>query len=96
MTGSKLTRDTRENKRLSMIVFYFCELKKLRRLMVENQEESEEILDLLYKSRILPINLLEGLGVDPLTAEAFFIFDGLITPDFLESFRKTESRKFWG
>lgn len=95
MTGSKLARDTKENKRLSNIAFYFDELKKLRKLMFENQDDPEEVLDLLYESRVLPISLLEDLDVDLLTAATFFIFDGKLTPDFVESFRRTESRKFW-
>lgn len=94
MTGSELVRDTRENKRLSNVAFYFDELKKLRKLMSENRD-SEEVLDLLYEARIQLISILEELGVDLLTAEAFFTFDGRLTPDFIETFRKTESRKFW-
>lgn len=95
MAGSKLPRDRRENIRLGNIAFYLSELKRLRKLMAEYKEEPEEVLDLLYEARIIPVTLLEELGVDRLTPEAVFTFDGLITPDFLESFRKTGSRKFW-
>ncbi len=86
-----LRRDTKENIRLAKIANLFSYLKDLRQLCKENREH----LVFLMEFREVPIYQLEELEVDRLTSEAVFVLDGLITPDFLESFRKTESKRFW-
>lgn len=94
MTGSKLKRDIKENIRLSKLAWYFTELKRLRGLMAENKD-NEQVLDILYGAHEIPVSLLEDYGVTRTVGESVFIFDGILTPAFIESFRKTESRKFW-
>ncbi len=87
-----LKRDTKENIRLSKIAQYFTELKMLRKTCKENMEHYK----FLKEFKEMPIVILEGLGVDRFFSEAVFIFDGVLTPEFIESFRQTESRPFWG
>ncbi len=89
MTGLK--RDVKENIRLAKIAQYFTELKQIRRFCKENREH----LGFLKEFRETPITLLEELGVDRLTSETLFTLGGLITSEFLEQFRQTESRSFW-
>ncbi|MBI2601402.1 hypothetical protein HYW42_05650 [Candidatus Daviesbacteria bacterium] len=95
MTGFKLPRDKKENIRLFRIYEIFSDLKKLRSLMTENKG-NQKVLEFLYEFREMPIAQLEAEGVDRMTSEALFIFDGVLTPEFIESFRQTESRPFWG
>lgn len=86
-----LKRDTKENIRLSKIAQYLTELKELRRLCKENREH----LNFLKEFKEEPISLLQGLAVDWEISEKVFVLDGVLSPDFIESFRKTASRRFW-
>lgn len=93
LTGSKtkLERDAKENIRLSKIAYQLSDLKKLRQLLKENKEHYHFLIE--FKE--IPIKLLEDLGVLRSLAEAFLIYNPPLTPEFIETFRKTESRKFW-
>lgn len=92
-TGSKikLERDVKENIRLSKIAQYFTELKQLRKLL----EENREYYDFLIEFKEMPIKQLENLGIPKILAETILIYDTILTPEIIETFRETESRKFW-
>lgn len=86
-----LPLDRKENIRLSKIAAQFTDLKKLHVLIEENPEHKEFLTEFAE----LPYFLLGELNVDRQKAEAAFISDGLLTPDSIESFRQTKSRRFW-
>lgn len=92
-TGSKikLERDVKENIRLSKIAQYFTELKQLRKLLEENKEHYAFLIE--FKE--VPIKHLEDLGIPREISETILIYDNALTPEIIEMFRETESRKFW-
>lgn len=96
MSLKKLPRDTKGNIRLSKVARQLSDLKKLRRLMEENQD-NETVLNLLAEASIMPLSLLEDLKVPRALAEAFLLYNPDLTPEVIELFRepKKGGRKFW-
>lgn len=96
MKVEKLPRNTKENIRLAKVARQLSDLKKLRQLMEENQD-NETVLNLLAEASFMPLNLLEDLKVPRALAEAFLIYNPGLTPEVIEFFRepKEGGRKFW-
>lgn len=86
-------RDTKENIRLSKIASAFCYLAELQQLVKENPEH----ILFLKEFFPIPIKQLKELSVDK-TKISEFIVNNTKLPlslQFVESFRRTESRRFW-
>lgn len=86
-------RDIKENIRLSKIASAFCNLANLQQLVKENPEHATFLNDFF----IIPIKELKNLSVDKARIKEF-IANNTRLPlqlQFVESFRQTESRRFW-
>lgn len=86
-------RDTRENIGLFKIASTFCDLAKLQQLIKENPKHATFLKE-FFK---LPVTQLKDFKVTKAKISEF-IANRTQLPlslEFIESFRKTESRRFW-